>query len=74
MLSFRYALSVLILPLATIAAAQEPVPTGREIARACAGDIDRLCPNVVHLSILVQYDNGVRSLKTLIFLSASSLK
>ena len=41
-----YGLSVLILSLTTAAAAQEPVPTGKEIARACGNDVDRLCPGV----------------------------
>ena len=45
MLGFRLPLSFLL--VASVASAQQPaVPTGREIARACAGDVERLCPGV----------------------------
>lgn len=37
--------SASLLPLAPAAFATEPVGT-QQIARACAGDIDRLCPGV----------------------------
>jgi hypothetical protein len=42
-----YAVCALILLIAPIASAQQPpVPSRMEIMRACAGDVDRLCPGV----------------------------
>jgi outer membrane protein OmpA-like peptidoglycan-associated protein len=42
-----YAICAPILLIAPMAGAQQPpVPTRTEIVRACAGDVDRLCPGV----------------------------
>jgi chemotaxis protein MotB len=47
MIRIGYAFSAATLLAASIVMAQEPpVPTGREVARACAGDVERLCPGV----------------------------
>jgi hypothetical protein len=41
-----YAVCAPVLLIAPMAGAQQPVPSRTEIVRACAGDVDRLCPGV----------------------------
>jgi outer membrane protein OmpA-like peptidoglycan-associated protein len=47
MTRFGYAVCALVLLIAPMASAQQPpAPSRAEITRACAGDVDRLCPGV----------------------------